>query len=634
MNRYEFDNCSAEVVLTRMNVRDGRIVLPDGMSYRVLVLPDMRVMTPRLLARIQELVRAGATVAGPPPTRSPSLSGYPACDEEVRRLSAEIWGDCNGESVTEHRLGAGQAIWGPSPEKVLADAGVPPDFSSRTRLNRIHRTVDGTDLYFVANPEPVNVQAVCSFRIAGRKPELWRPETGEVETAPVFRNRADGTDVLLQLGPSESVFVVFGPAAGDVDPIVEVTRDGKRVISLEDPGRTVVIDRAVYGLLNDPQATRDVKDKLQRIVDNGDDRVQVAQLARGDDPAPGRIKTLTVDYRIGQARSSVSGKDPDTIVFATDGHKILVQTARYGVLSDPARTRDVREKVQRILDAGERSFLVTRMAQGDDPAFLVIKTLALAYTIDGRPVQWTGTDQDMVRLVPPTPFDWPVRARWCTSNLPGLEAGQPGRYAWKTASGRSGSANLDSLPEPLTIPGPWDVRFPPGEGAPGQARFEQLVSWSDHGDPGIRHFSGGATYRRTFEVVAEPTDPNRHVILDLGNVQVMAGVSLNGRDLGLLWKAPYRVEVTPVLRPGPNDLEIRVVNLWPNRLIGDEELPDDSARSPDGTLKSWPAWVARNDPSPTGRQSFVSWRMYKKGDALLPSGLLGPVRLVYAETLR
>jgi len=115
--------------------------------------------------------------------------------------------------------------------------------------------------------------------------------------------------------------------------------------------------------------------------------------------------------------------------------------------------------------------------------------------------------------------------------------------------------------------------------------------------------------------------------LDLGDVQVMARVKLNGKDLGTLWKPPFRVNITDVAKIGDNELEIQVVNLWPNRLIGDEQLPEDSERNANGTLKAWPQWLLDGQPSPTGRLTFTSWRLWKKDDALLPSGLLGPVML-------
>ena len=88
----------------------------------------------------------------------------------------------------------------------------------------------------------------------------------------------------------------------------------------------------------------------------------------------------------------------------------------------------------------------------------------------------------------------------------------------------------------------------------------------------------------------------------------MAQVNLNGTDLGLLWKPPFRVDITGALKAGPNELEVKVINLWPNRMIGDEQLPDDSERKENGTLKDWPEWFAKGQPSPTGRQrEFEAW---------------------------
>ena len=111
----------------------------------------------------------------------------------------------------------------------------------------------------------------------------------------------------------------------------------------------------------------------------------------------------------------------------------------------------------------------------------------------------------------------------------------------------------------------------------------------------------------------------------------MAEVRLNGKDLGVRWKPPFRLDVTEALKTGQNQLEVKVVNLWINRQIGDEQLPEDSDRNPNGTLKSWPAWLAEGKPSPAGRYTFTSWRLWKKDDPLIESGLLGPVLIQSAE---
>ena len=133
---------------------------------------------------------------------------------------------------------------------------------------------------------------------------------------------------------------------------------------------------------------------------------------------------------------------------------------------------------------------------------------------------------------------------------------------------------------------------------------------------------------------------DRALYLDLGRVSVIAEAKLNDRDLGILWKPPFRVEVTDILHPGANELEVRVVNLWPNRLIGDEQLPSDCEWVPPATISDqyraawgevldhWPQWLLENQPSPTGRVTFTTWKHWTKDDSLLESGLLGPVRII------
>lgn len=179
----------------------------------------------------------------------------------------------------------------------------------------------------------------------------------------------------------------------------------------------------------------------------------------------------------------------------------------------------------------------------------------------------------------------------------------------------------------VEVAGPWQLRFPSGGGAPAEMILPELISWKNHAEAGVKYFSGTASYAKTLVIPAALLGENRRLMLDLGRVEVMARVTLNGRDLGILWKPPYEVDITAAAKPGENALEIAVVNLWPNRLIGDEQLPEDSERKPDGTLKVWPSWLLEEKPSPTGRLTFSSWRLWKKDEALQDSGLLGPVTL-------
>lgn len=315
------------------------------------------------------------------------------------------------------------------------------------------------------------------------------------------------------------------------------------------------------------------------------------------------------------------GGDP----FAANAAQISVQSARYGVPGDPKRTRDVLEKVRALLAGDSDGFAVGVLAKGDDPAFGVVKTLELAYTAGGRAFSYTGTDPDTFRL----------RRAAFSAARPGLEydaagrlilnATAGGRYEARTASGRTVTWDVPQPQPSFDVEGPWRVRFPPGSGAPAEITLDALTSLSRHADPGVRYFSGTAVYSKTLTLDPAAVGPGKRLLLDLGDVQVMARVRLNGRDLGIAWRAPYEVDITDAARAGDNALEISVVNLWPNRLIGDEELPEDSERNSNGTLKSWPEWLLAGRPSPTGRLTFSSWRLWKKTDSLPASGLIGPI---------
>ena len=151
---YDYDVCNADVLLTRMSVKDGRIVLPDGMSYRLLVLPDRKTMPAEVLKRVRELVEAGATVVGPRPQRDPGLMDFPRCDDEVRRIAAELWGEVDGTNITQRRVGRGRIVWGRKLREVLLADGVKPDFEHSGKnafVDFIHRTAGEAEIYFVAN---------------------------------------------------------------------------------------------------------------------------------------------------------------------------------------------------------------------------------------------------------------------------------------------------------------------------------------------------------------------------------------------------------------------------------------------------------------------------------------------------
>jgi hypothetical protein len=357
---HDFDFINADALLNLASVDDsGQIVLPSGMHYKVLMLPESRRMRPELLRKILALVERGATVSGPRPDASPSLSGYPQSDDEVRELAASIWGDLDGISRTIRYVGNGKVIWGRSPDEILQLINVPKDFEdggghAGAELAWLHRRAGDTDIYYVANLTDERQDLEARFRVAQREAELWHPDTGVIEAAS-FSSQGDRTRVTLRLEPREMVFVVF--------------------------------------------------------------------------PRPA---------------------------------------------SSPSR-------------------------------------------------------------VVPTP--------------------QPMTVA--------------------TIAGAWRVRFPPSLGAPAEITLPALQSWTKQSQEGVRYFSGTATYTKTVDAPAAWFRAGARTLLDLGTVADIAEVSVNGQSLGLLWKPPYRVDVTRALRVGRNDVVITVTNEWTNRILGDQAVPSE-----------------------------------------------------------
>lgn len=191
--------------------------------------------------------------------------------------------------------------------------------------------------------------------------------------------------------------------------------------------------------------------------------------------------------------------------------------------------------------------------------------------------------------------------------------------------------NFSELKPVMELSGAWQLTFDPKWGGPDQpVTFDKLTDWTDQSDSGIKYYSGTATYRKTFDLpqVSSFKLPVSKRYLDLGKVEVMARVKVNNKDCGIVWKPPYRVEISNAVRNGQNELEIEVVNTWVNRMIGDEQLPLDSQWKDWETLLAWPEWFKQGGRSSAGRYTFTTARHYKKDSPLQPSGLLGPVKLM------
>jgi hypothetical protein len=282
-----------------------------------------------------------------------------------------------------------------------------------------------------------------------------------------------------------------------------------------------------------------------------------------------------------------------------------------------------------MVDGGRHSFLVAELAQEGDPAVNVVKTLRVEYETQGRMQTVRATDPEPITFALPDDAAPTARLEASENGRIRIVTGEAGVYEAKRQSGARLRFRVAAAPRDRALSGAWELAFAPGGGAPPVLTLDRLISWSEHADPGVRFFSGAAVYRKTFRAPDPLPDRSQRVFLDMGRLETMAKVKLNGRDLGIVWRAPYRVEITGLLRPGTNRLEVLVTNLWINRMIGDEHLPEDSARHPDGTLREWPPWLQADRPSPAGRFTFTSWRLWRKDSPLQPSGLMGPIILQF-----
>jgi len=418
---YDYDVCNAEVLLTRLSVKKGRLVLPDGMSYRVLVLPDSKRMPVEVAQKIRALVKAGATIVGPRPESDPGLKNYPQCDVEVKKIATEVWGEnSNIEHPTsnvqhptvERSVGKGRVFWGKPLREILMADGVSPDFqhSGDAFIDFIHRATADTEFYFLANRKGGAVTVEATFRVSDRQPELWDPVTGTMRDLQQYSTTNGCTTVSLTFESYGSMFVVF--------------------------------------------------------------------------------------------------------------------------------RREVKSEKLKVKSEGQTNFW----------KFKSVQEITGSWTVQFNP-QW-----------------------------------------YYPADGLS------------------------GDQVKGLLFFDKLEDWSKRPESAVKHFSGTAVYRKTFDF-PEPRPVRRSLdeggtlnplFLDLGVVKETARVKLNGKDLGVVWCVPWRVEITGAVKAGANALEIEVVNLWPNRLIGDDALPE----------------AQRKTRTNIG---------FNKAHPLLSSGLLGPVRVMVAE---
>jgi hypothetical protein len=649
---YDYDLINGEVLLTKAKAENGRLTLPDGMSYRVLVLGDTKGLTLALATKLRNLVKEGIWLVGSKPQYSLGLRGYSKNDAAFAEVIKELWGDT--PSASENTLGNGRVLWGQDLQTVMEKANLKPDFSytsqsSDAPITYIHRRIEESDVYFIANGRRTQEQLVCTFRVNGKQPELWDAATGKVTPVNIYELVDGQVRVPIGLEPSGSVFVVFRTPAS-AKQLHTVSKDTIPLLS------TRPFPDALRKLYKEVSNTFTIslwaKPELNSMLSTGGLMEGVSQ-PWTDYYAiyPSSGKELygeghaTCGLTIGRNGVAVwersSGKPTFALAAPTPisgwSHIALVYTD--GVPAVYINGKHIAK--------GKKSLEVVHPGLGEAN----LRDGASFYNGDMTEPQLAMEALNETRIGELAAQAIPVRKNLFSvelvgSSKPELLFWQDGHYSLQDSTGKSTSVQVAGIGKPIELTGPWQVSFPPDRGAPEEITLPKLASLHTHAEDGVKYFSGTATYRKNFTLAANTlagkTNEGKRIFLDLGQVEVLAGVKVNGKDMGVLWKRPYRVDVTEAIKAGTNEVEIQVTNLWPNRLIGDEQLPPENKYTPgggasgfaslsNGAIEQLPDWYKQGKPKPTGgRVTFTTWQHYNKDSPLLQSGLIGPVAILTA----
>ena len=574
---YNFDGCAPETLVARMSVKDGRLVLPDGMSYRVLVLPDVPTMTPALLRKIRELVQVGATVLGPPPVKSPGLSRYPECDAEVRKLAALTWIDAKKPAISRSAFqpsstpnSARHVVWDD------AFRTAPQSFAADRLLNE-----SSWIWYHEGNPAvsaPVgkryfrksfvlegstNIESALLVMTADNSFQLW--VNGQPAGEGDNFHMAFSFDVRKMLRPGVNVLAVAAENGGDAPNPAGLI--GALVVRFKD-GHSLAVrtDKSWQA----SQTTRDEWTTDKTATENWGATMELGPVGMAPWGAVGS-----------------SGVEPDVYC---DFSVVTGLLGRLGIPPDFESDGPLRYTHRRA-DEADIYFVANR----DDRAVEANCT----FRVSGKsPELWdplTGQTRGLPEF----------SSRDGRTTVPmRFEATQSFFVVFRYPSAKKTGRNFPEAHNLVELSGPWEIAFDPRWGGPEHVTFNTLEDWSKRKENGIKFYSGIAVYRKTFE--APIVWRGQRLYLALGVVKNLARVRMNGRDLGVVWCAPWRVEITDHVKNSGNQLEIAVANLWPNRLIGDQSLPEAQ------------------------RLTWTTWNPFTKDSPLLESGLLGPVTLMTA----
>ena len=588
---YGFDGCSPKILMARAGVKDGLITFPGASSYRLMVLPQVATMTPGLLAKIHDLVKAGATVVGSPPVKSPSLAGYPTCDGQVQTLAKELWGNLDApKTVTKRSYGKGVIHWGGelSPEA----------------------------------PKNQNDSISASQWI-------WYPEGNPAQSAPPEKRyfqriiSVDGTKALASASAAVSAdnsFILWinGKKVSTGDDFHITVRTP--ITSFLHPGVNVLAVEA-SNVWNAPNPAGWIASFDLNYKDGSREAIRTdKEWSAGLTAQPGWEQAVTKPgdwkeamvlgaYPMAPWNRSGDSKALPSLYPSYDLTAALLKEV--GVMEDFTATGPVRYGHRRTEDR-DIYFVANRTGAPikADCRFRVGQSSPQLWdpvTGEQRPLPQCGRAGGLTVI--PMEFD-AFQSFFVVFSA---------RNQTSETRNQNGAKNFPELKPIQELSGAWEVAFDPKWGGPEKIAFDKLQDWTTRPELGIKYYSGIATYRKTINLAQAPKGK---MVLDLGVVNDMARVKLNGKDLGVVWCAPWRMDVTKAIKAGDNQLEIEVVNRWANRLIGDKQPADANVRA----LECPPGFFG-GQKFKTGRYTYCLHDPYNAQSPLDPAGLLGPVTL-------
>lgn len=245
---YSYDYINAEVIENRLSVKDEKLFLPNGISYQLLVLPPEKTIRPEVLKKISELVASGATILGPRPERSPSLQNYLTADQEIKKLAAQLWQNCDGKTVKMVHYGKGMVLNGMSMEDAFVLLKTIPDFKvvADKPVLFTHRRTSDADIYFISNQSDTTLDISPAFRVADKQPEWWDAVDGSIRVLPQFTQNGGSVTVPLKLDAYQSGFIVFRKKEGAPTGTGINFPDEKMITQIKGPWQ-VTFDTAMRG---------------------------------------------------------------------------------------------------------------------------------------------------------------------------------------------------------------------------------------------------------------------------------------------------------------------------------------------------------------------------------------------------